>query len=99
ALEEFGRFQQRLGRGASGGEARGAERIGSVGGLPFIDAGHGEFVLTRTNGGGITSRAGAYHHDIDNIAHTRSTMRAGSSRHCLTVTKNCTASRPSMIRG
>ena len=51
------------------------------------------------NRGGMMARGTtADHDDVVEIAHTPSTMRAGSSRHCLTVTRNCTASRPSMMR-
>jgi len=53
---------------------------------------------TGANGGGITGRARADDDDVVFIAHISSTMRAGSSRACLTVTRNCTASRPSMMR-
>ncbi len=98
ALIEFRGFEQRLGRNAAGVETGAAERKTAVGVLPFVDAGHLQLVLRGANGGGIPGRSRADDDHIVDVAHTPSTMRAGSSRHCFTVTRNCTASRPSMIR-
>ena len=84
--------------GVTGIQAGSAERKTAVGVLPLVDAGDFELVLRGANRGRIARGTAADHDDIVEIAHTPSTMRAGSSRHCLTVTKNCTASRPSMMR-
>src|SRR6202035_3610558 len=98
ALVQLGRLEQRFGGNAARVQAGSAECKAAVGVLPFVDAGHFKFVLRGTNRGGVARGPGADHDDIVEVAHMPSTMRAGSSRHCLTVTKNCTASRPSMMR-
>src|ERR1700722_9368276 len=98
ALIQLRGFQQGLRGDASGVQAGSAERKTAVGVLPLVDAGHLELVLCGTNCGGIARGAGADDDHVVDVAHTPSTMRAGSSRHCLTVTRNSTASRPSMMR-
>ena len=95
---ELGGFEQSLGGNASRVQAGTPEGISTVGVLPFVHAGHGELVLTGANRRRIARGTRSDHDHIVAVAHTPSTMRAGSSRHCLTVTRNCTASRPSMIR-
>jgi len=98
ALKQLRGLEQGFRGDASGVQAGSAERETAVGVLPFVDAGDLELVLRGANRGGIARGTAADHDHIVDLAHTPSTMRAGSSRHCLTVTKNCTASRPSMMR-
>src|SRR5882724_8205349 len=98
ALIQLRGLEQRLRGDASGVQAGSAERKAAVAVLPFIDAGDFELVLGGMNRGGIARGPAADHDDVIEVVHTPSTMRAGSSRHCLTVTRNCTASRPSMMR-
>ena len=104
--EELGGFEQRLRGNAARVGAGAAENRGAVLVLPFVDAGHLELVLRRANRRGITRRTAT---DDDHIvfscqnrplasSQTPSSSRAGSSRPSLMATRNCTASRPSMMR-
>ena len=98
AVIQFGGLEQRLRWNTSGIEAGATKGVGAVGVLPLVHAGDRQLVLAGTNRRRIACRASADHDHVVVVAHTPSTMRAGSSRHCLTVTRNCTASRPSMMR-
>src|SRR5271170_289130 len=98
---ELGRFEHRFGGNTAGVQARAAQRAAAVTVLPRIDADGREAVLRRADRRLIPGRPAADNQYIVRLAHAShipSSMRPGSSRHSLTVTRNCTASRPSMIR-
>ena len=98
ALEQLRGFEQGLGGDAAGIEAGAAEGVGAVEILPFVDASNLQLVLRGADGRRVTGGSAADHDDVELLAHTPMTRRAGSSRLCFTVTRNCTASRPSMMR-
>ena len=102
AMKQLGRFQQCLGRDAPGIQASAAEGIRAVEILPLVNAGHSELVLRSADGGRVAGRTTADDHHVkgvvDHCAHSDNTRRAGSSKDCFTATRNCTASRPSMMR-
>src|SRR5258708_33078839 len=98
ALEQLRGLQQCLGRTTAGIEAGAAKGVAAIGVLPLTHAGPLQFVLPGPDRGRITRGSRADDNHIVSVTHICSTMRAGSSRHCFTVTKNCTASRPSIMR-
>src|SRR5256885_16310018 len=103
-MVELGGFEQRLGGNAAGVEAGAAEGGTAVAVLPLIYTGDAELVLRGANRSRIARRAAADHHDVEGIGfvlhldQTPSSIRPGSSSASLIATRNCTASRPSMIQ-
>src|ERR1700691_4381054 len=98
SLVQLRGLEECLRRNAARVQAGAPEGIAAVQVLPFIHTGHFELVLGRANRRRVTCGSGADNHHIEALAHMLNTMRAGSSRHCLTVTRNSTASRPSINR-
>src|ERR1700732_608593 len=99
-MVELGGLQQRLGRDAACVQAGAAEGGAAVAILPCIYTGDAELVLRGADRGRIARRAPANDHDIEGIGlhQIPSSIRPGSSSASLIATRNCTASRPSMIR-
>src|SRR5262249_62403740 len=97
-LVVLGGFEQRLRRDAADVEAGAAERVVAARVFPLVDAGGGKPQLRGPDGRDVARRAGADHHHVERL-HISGISRAGSSSASLMLTKNKTASRPSMIRG
>src|SRR5262249_17761417 len=96
-LVVLGGLQQRLGRDAADVGASATERGLAVGALPFVDAGRGKAQLGGADGGDVAARPAADHYHVEGF-HISRISRAGSSSASLMLTRNRTASRPSMIR-
>ena len=102
-MEKFGRFEQGLGGDATRVEAGATEGGAAVVVLPSIDAGDLEPVLAGADRGRIARRTAADDDDVVAVVHDAPpqmpiNMRPGSSSASLMATRNCTASRPSMMR-
>jgi hypothetical protein len=103
AMEELGRFEQGLGGDTTGIEAGATEGGAAVVVLPTIDARDLQPVLACTDGGWVTRGTAADDDDVVGVVHDAPpqipiNMRPGSSSASLIATRNCTASRPSMMR-
>src|SRR5208283_4559688 len=78
AVIQFRGLEQRLGRDAPGIEARAAKRMAAVEVPLAIDARDVEFVLRGADRSRVAGRTATDHDDIELLAHTPSTRRAGS---------------------
>src|SRR5262249_13887180 len=90
-------LQQRLGGDAAYVGTGAAERRLAVDALPLVDAGRGEPELGGADRGDVAAGPAADHHHVEGF-HISRISRAGSSRASLMLTRNSTASRPSMMR-
>src|ERR1700694_640996 len=97
ALVVLGGLEQRFRGNAAYVEAGAAERVFALRGLPFLHAGGREAELRSADGRDVAGRAGSDHHHVEGL-HISRIRRAGSSSASLILTKNKTASRPSMMR-